>query len=418
VVVEIQYCAGNQLIDWDFLEHIDLENVQQELWRSGEVQSLARDDDDEIDADGDPDLRLDGVEGVAEEMLDRQVLLDPLEKGFDLPALAINLGDGERRQIEAIGQEDEELVGFGIAEGYAAQAVGVGEFRFRCGEQDALIAAQTRRFVDLARGDPGVAQIVLGTDDEGDLALMQRLQPGEIEVAAVDDGDRARRPVDQVEHIDVVHLAGRDMDENGNGATQIDNGVGLDGRLGRAEVRPREQRQTQIDGRRIQRVEWFLQTQTDVLVLMQFDRDGNQAMAERLEQSPVAPLVGIGQGGAGYPAANSDVVELGSLRVQASHQIAQALAPGELGIGDADEMVPGREVPDPAVRRKAIDQMLEVAERHKSQQLRENRLAAIHGVASFAGKTGNDTGQKPLAISNRRNRASRQNPRHYWVAAK
>jgi hypothetical protein len=72
-----------------------------------------------------------------------------------------------------------------------------------------------------------------------------------------------------------------------------------------------KQRQAQIDGRRIQRVERFLETQPDVLAPMQFDRDGNQAMAERLEQAPVAPLVGIGQGGAGYPAANPDVVELG-----------------------------------------------------------------------------------------------------------
>ncbi len=48
MVVEIQYCIGNQLIDWGFLEHVDLENVQQELRRRREVQSLARDDDDEI----------------------------------------------------------------------------------------------------------------------------------------------------------------------------------------------------------------------------------------------------------------------------------------------------------------------------------------------------------------------------------
>lgn len=60
------------------------------------------DDDDEIDANGDPDLRLDGVEGVAEEMLDRQVLPDPFEEGLDLPALAINFGDGEHRQVEGI----------------------------------------------------------------------------------------------------------------------------------------------------------------------------------------------------------------------------------------------------------------------------------------------------------------------------
>ena len=61
------------------------------------------------------------------------------------------------------------------------------------------------------------------------------------------------------------------------------------------------------------------------------------------------------------------------------------------------------EVPDTVVRCEPIDQMLELTERHKTQQLRENRLAVIHDVASFAKRTGNDTGQKQLAISNRRN---------------
>ena len=145
---------------------------------------------------------------------------------------------------------------------------------------------------------------------------------------------------------------------------------------------------------------------------MQLDRNGDQPMTECFEHSPIASLVGIGQGGARYPAANPDVVELGVLRVQTSHQIAQALASGELGIGDAEKMVPSREMLDTVVGSESIDQVLEVTEWNKTQQLRENRLAAIHGVASFAKKTGNDTGQKPLAISNRRNQESRQNPRH------
>ena len=148
---------------------------------------------------------------------------------------------------------------------------------------------------------------------------------------------------------------------------------------------------------------------------MQLDRYGNQSMTECLEQSPVASLVGIGKGGAGYLAANSDVVELGTLRVQTSHQIAQALAPGELRVCDAQKMIPGREVPDAMIRREPVDQVLEMTEWDKNQQLRENRLTAIHGVASYARKTGNNTGQKPLAISNRRNREPRQNPRQYWI---
>jgi len=179
-----------------------------------------------------------------------------------------------------------------------------------------------------------------------------------------------------------------------------------------------EQRQAQVDGRGVQRIEWFLETQAAVLALIQLDRYGNQPMTERFEQSPVASLVGIGQGRSGYLAANPDVIELGALRVQTSHQIAQALAPGELGVRDAQKMVPGREMSDAVIRREPIDQMLEMTEWNKTQQLRENRLAAIHGVASYAKKTGKDTGQKPLAISNRRNQKSRQNPRQCSITAK
>jgi len=113
-----------------------------------------------------------------------------IEKGLDLPALAINLCDGERWKVEAIGEEDEEFVRIEVAIGNTAQAVLVGKLQFRCGQHDALIAAQSRKFYDLAGGGPGVARIVLGANDEGDLALMQRLQPSEMEIAAIDDDYR------------------------------------------------------------------------------------------------------------------------------------------------------------------------------------------------------------------------------------
>ena len=37
----------------------------------------------------------------------------------------VDLGNGQRGQVEAIGQEDEEFVGDRIAIGHTAQAVGV-----------------------------------------------------------------------------------------------------------------------------------------------------------------------------------------------------------------------------------------------------------------------------------------------------
>jgi hypothetical protein len=86
-------------------------------------------------------------------------------------------------------------------------------------------------------------------------------------------------------------------------------------------------------------------------------------------------LIGIGQRGTGYLAANPDV-ELGALRVQIRGQIAQALASGELPIHHGRQMAPCREMLDPAVRRLPIDQVLEMTEVNEIQQLRENRAAA------------------------------------------
>lgn len=96
----------------------------------------------------------------------------------------------------------------------------------------------------------------------------------------------------------------------------------FDRSLGRAKVGPGEQRQAQVDGGRVHGIERFFQTQANVLVPIEFEGHGNQPVPKRLEQAPVAPFVGIGQGGAGYLAVDTDVVELGFLGVEASNQIA------------------------------------------------------------------------------------------------
>lgn len=44
------------------------------------------------------------------------------------------------------------------------------------------------------------------------------------------------------------------------------------------------------------------------------------------------------------------------------------------------------------LRHRSIDEMREMTEGNKIQQLRENRAATIHDVVSFARKIGKDTG--------------------------
>ena len=76
------------------------------------------------------------------------MLFDPLEEQFDLPATLLKLRDDERGQREIVGQEDEDLVGFGVVETNATQGVGVGLGRIKAFQADGLIATQARCLVD------------------------------------------------------------------------------------------------------------------------------------------------------------------------------------------------------------------------------------------------------------------------------
>ena len=84
-------------------------------------QSLFDDGDEHVDRDGDPDLRLHGVLGCAEELLDPQMLLDPFEEQLDLPAASIQLRDVKAGKAKLLVRNTSVLPVFGIVELDAAQ---------------------------------------------------------------------------------------------------------------------------------------------------------------------------------------------------------------------------------------------------------------------------------------------------------
>ena len=79
-----------------------------------EMELFLEDGHQDIDRDRDPDLGLHGVWRSAVERLDAEVLFDPFEEQFQLPATLIELGDGQGSQEEVVGQKDQTLLGFGV----------------------------------------------------------------------------------------------------------------------------------------------------------------------------------------------------------------------------------------------------------------------------------------------------------------
>jgi hypothetical protein len=119
------------------------------------------------------------------------MLLDPFEEQFDLPASAIELGNGQRRDGEVVGQEDERFAGFGVAIADAPQGVGLIVLGLQAGHHDGLVEPQAGGFVHGTGVTTGTAEVLPGTGDEESAALMNPMPPGEVKVAAIHDIERA-----------------------------------------------------------------------------------------------------------------------------------------------------------------------------------------------------------------------------------
>ena len=102
--------SGKRLIYRDFLEECDREDLEQCVERSVEGEALLDDGDEDVDRDGDPDLGLHGIFGCPEEPFDPQMLLDPFEEQFDLPATFVERADGRRWQSELVGEENTSVL--------------------------------------------------------------------------------------------------------------------------------------------------------------------------------------------------------------------------------------------------------------------------------------------------------------------
>src|SRR5450432_237228 len=347
------------------------------MQRQSQVQPFAHDRDQHVGRHGVPDLRLHGVLGIAEEALDAQVLLDPFEKQLNLPALPIQFANSQCWQNEIV-REEHQRSALVVAIADAPQTFGIALPRIEDDEIDELITNQAGAAIDRSRDNAPILEVRLGASDKEAAALVQAIQALEVQVAAVHDVEGAGFGDQQVEYVDVVQFAVADVYKCRNGATQVEQGVHLDRRLGLRKPRPREQRQTQIDRRGIQRVNSLVEIDGQRIARVQPACDADQRLCKFAMDAPVASFVSVGQGTATDVAADAQMIELGVLRSQAGFDVAQTLAVGQLREGQTQKLIQARKPAYIEVAVIFIDAASESVPRRKLHDLREDKSAAIH----------------------------------------
>ena len=123
---------------------------------------------------------------------------------------------------------------------------------------------------------------------------------------------------------------GRDAEKRGDVALQVQQRMQFDGSLVLAESCPRKQREAEVDGGGVQRVQALIQIDADRIARIQRPCDADQHLGEVRVDAPVVRLVGIGQCRARHVAAQSDVVEFAGHGTQTRLDVAETLAVSQL----------------------------------------------------------------------------------------
>ena len=370
--------------------------------------------DEHVGGHGAPDLRLDRVLAVAKKLLDAQVLLDPFEEQLDLPAAFVQSGNGQGRQGGVVGQEDQSLLGCWVLEPDTAQVFGVVLRNVVTVQCDGLIADKTAAPVHLGRVNAPGVHVAFGAGHKEGAGLMHLEQACKVYVASVHDVERSWLQNQDVQHIDLVHLAIADVDEGRNRASEVQQGVQLDGCLGFAKRRPVEQAQAQIDGGGIQCVDRVLEIESQVLVQIKLASAPDQNCSQVGPDSPVARLVGIGQGRAVNAVAKSHGVQLARVGSKRHFDVAQALAPSQLGKSHDAKLLRASQAPHARVAAIARHDARKACPWNELHDLREQGLADIHRKSPRGLNLGNYTKMKKR-VSNRHQIKLTARPCQYWL---
>jgi len=343
------------------------------------LKFLFNDGNQHVGRHGAPDLRLYGVLAVAKEFLDSQVLFDPFEEQFDLPAVFVKCCNCQCWQDKVVGQKDQCLACLWVLESNPSQVLWVVLRGIESSEQHRLVANDAGCSVCRSGVNPPRIHVDFGPRDEKSARSMHRIEPSEVQVTTVHHVEGASLDRHEVEYVDLVHLSVADVDKRWDCAPQVQKRVQLDSAFGFAKRSPIEQAQTQIDRGCVQRVNGVLQVESDqVRVAVELACATNQQCSDVRPNAPIARFVGIGQRRAMNAVTQSHRIKFARIGPKRYLDIAKTLAPRQLRKGHHAKLLGAGHATNARVASVAIDDATKARPWHELHNLRKKRLADIH----------------------------------------
>ena len=343
------------------------------------MQPLFHDGDKNISCDGNPYLGFDGVFAGSQKGFDTQMLFDPFEEQFDLPALLVQRGDQLRLECKIVGQEYDAFAILVLDDNAAQRAWTI----LACAIQrqlSSLVADEIGAGSVDRMGVPALEfHVALCSRYKESVQHVESMQSFEIQVAAIHPIKRAWLDSQIVQNIDFVGLAVGDMNKGRDRTAQIEQRMQFDCGFGGAKRRPWMHRQTQIDRGCIECIHSGIQIDTHRFVGVQWSRHRNQVLRKVGVNLPWTSGVRVRQRIARNGLATKPhVIQPVRLRPQIDFDVAQGFSIRQLGECHSEELIQTRKILDlvfAPVRRNASTKR---GQWQISHDLRKNEFAMMH----------------------------------------
>ena len=152
--------------------------------------------------------------------------------------------------------------------------------------------------------------------------------------------------------------------------------------LGRTEVRTRKYRKTQIDRGGVQGVDRVRELHVKRFCSIQVSCFANKDLREISPDAPVTRFISIRQRRTRYCIAQSHVAELRRLSRQTSFYVAKTFASSQLRKSHHSKLLAARQRTRPRIPVVTRNDASKACPRYEVHDLREQRLADIHGGVS------------------------------------
>ena len=322
-------------------------------------------------------MSINGILGGAIERLDMQMLLDPFEEQFHVPAFAVELCYGQSLITHMVGQEAVYDTRGEVFVSNHPKFFGVGLGGLIGGEFDDFVSNYAGSFVNGAGLDDFILHIVFCPGHAECAILVYPVEESEkVDISFGQQVDGSHLDAEFVQGTDIMYGSVCEVYKHRNITSQVQLSVHLDPSFCLPELGPGAKLQTKTDGAAVEGIYGIVQVHSKRIIGIQRPHLVDQDI--RVDM-PIAKFIRLCQRVTGNSVANATVIELMGDRRQTSLDVSETVLVRILSHAHHEELIVTGEVPDTIVPVVAGNAIVELASWYERHNLSENGASFGHG---------------------------------------